>query len=79
MSSSRFAHRGLDGVPAECTDWGVSTKAPFLEMKIRAANPQQKADFEKAAREARPVALSLQQWLLTAAVEKLERDRVKEK
>jgi len=53
----------------------VSTKKkPFLEMKVRAETPEQKAAFEEAARRSQPE-LSLNQWLLAAALEKLARDK----
>ena len=54
-------------------------KAPFLEVKVRIPTPEQKAAIEEAAQNAKPVALSLNQWFLVAAIEKLERDGGKKK
>lgn len=52
-------------------------KSPFLEVKVRIPTPEQKAEIEEAAASAKPVALSLNQWFLVAAIEKLERDKGK--
>jgi len=49
----------------------------FLEIKVRPDTPQQKKDFEAAADAHRP-RLSLNQWLLLAAIEKLARDKADE-
>jgi len=45
------------------------------DMKIR-PTPEQKRLFEKAAEEAKPVKLSLTQWVIAACIEKAERDGV---
>lgn len=42
-------------------------------MKVRADTPEQKLAFEEAAKRSQPE-LSLNQWLLTAALEKLARE-----
>jgi hypothetical protein len=51
-------------------------KAPQEETKVRFDSARQKKEFEDAAANYRP-RLSLNQWLLLAGIEKLERDREK--
>lgn len=54
-------------------------KGPFLEIRVRLETPEQKELFERAAKAYRPVSLSLNQWMLVAALAQAEAQGVKEK